>query len=150
MSEIPADLRSEYIHQADPFTVRRRVKWGECDAVGVVWAVNYAEYATSATELLLWALLGMSPERSRQELGIRTPYKVIHLEYHSSLRTDEEFDMRVRVEHVGNTSFAFSVAGEKQARPVFDASLTLVCVGGQWGKTTPIPGALRAALAKAG
>ena len=149
MPETPGDLRSEYVLRDDPFTVRRRVKWGECDAAGVVWAVNYGEYATSATELLLWTLLGRSPTEQQQALDIETPYRAMAFEFHSPLRTDDEFDMRVTVEHVGTTSFAFAVAGTKVAHPVFDATLTLVCVGGESGKPVQIPDPLRDALLRA-
>ena len=41
----------EYITNETPFTVRRAVRWAECDPAGVVYLGNFPHYLLSAVHL---------------------------------------------------------------------------------------------------
>ena len=43
-----APVPIEYLLSERPLTVRRRVRWGECDPAGVVYTATFADYAISA------------------------------------------------------------------------------------------------------
>jgi acyl-CoA thioester hydrolase len=44
-------ISTEHVLRTLPFTVRRRVKWGECDPAKVVYTVTFSEYVISVAEL---------------------------------------------------------------------------------------------------
>ena len=42
---------TEAVVSKQPFTVRRRVRFGDCDPAGVVYTVQFSEYVVSAMDL---------------------------------------------------------------------------------------------------
>ena len=67
----PAD-RKMLISSLDPFTVRRAVRWAECDPAGVVYLGNYPHYLLSATHLFDQPL----PFESRKDTVQSAPTRV--------------------------------------------------------------------------
>ena len=51
-------IATEYVSSTRPFTVRRRVRWSECDPAGVVFAGNFSIYLHNAVALFRTEMLG--------------------------------------------------------------------------------------------
>ena len=137
----------EYLLRERPLTVRRRVKWGECDPAGVVYTATFADYVICAAELFYGALLGGTPQRMKNELGFGTPSRALSFDFIGSLRPDDEFDMTVQVVDVRNRSYVLDiVARTPRGAAVFSARLTPVCVARYERRSIDIPPVFRQAL----
>jgi len=137
----------EYLISERPLTVRRRVKWGECDPAGVVYTAVFADYVIAAAELFYGALFGTTPQRAKSEQSFGTPSKALSFEFIRSLRPDEEFDMAVRVAEINLRTYVLDIAATTpQGAPVFNARLTPVCVARPERRSIVIPPAFRQAL----
>lgn len=142
-----APMPIEYLLSERPLTVRRRVRWGECDPAGVVYTATFADYVISAAELFYGALFGTTPQRAKSELGFGTPSRALAFDFMRSLRPDDEFDMTVRVAEVHSRTYVLDIAAATpQGEPVFNARLTPVCVARPERRSIEIPGAFRQAL----
>lgn len=137
---------TEHVIGVTPFVVRRRVKWGDCDPAGVVYTVTFSEYVISAAELFYGRLLGGTPQRLKDEHGFGTPTRALAFDFQASLWPDEEFDMAVHVERIGERSYTLHIAASVRGLPAFDARLTPVCVARGERRAIPIPPAMRDAL----
>ncbi|PVX85653.1 acyl-CoA thioesterase [Paraburkholderia unamae] len=111
----------EYLLGERPLTVRRRVKWGECDPAGVVYTATFADYVISAAELLYEALFGTSPQQAKEELGFGTPSRALSFDFVRSLRPDEAFDMTVRVADVRSRTYVLDIAATTPTASPFSA-----------------------------
>lgn len=137
----------EYLLGERPLTVRRRVKWGECDPAGVVYTATFADYVISAAELFYGALFGTTPQRAKHELGFGTPSRALSFDFLSSLRPDDTFDMTVYVADVRTRTYVLDiVATTPQGEPVFNARLTPVCIARDERRSIEIPPSFRQAL----
>lgn len=137
---------TEYVISETPFVIRRRVKWGDCDPAGVVYTVTFSEYVISAAELFYGRLLGGSPQRLKDQHGFGTPTRALAFDFQASLWPDEEFDMTVHVERIGERSYTLRIAASARGAPAFDARLTPVCVARGERRAIAIPSAMRDAL----
>jgi acyl-CoA thioester hydrolase len=140
---------TESVIAQHPFTVRRRVKWGECDPAGVVYTVAFSEYVISVAELFYGMLFGTSPQKAKDELGFGTPTRALSFDFQRSLRPDDEFDMTVRVADIRERTYLLEIHGRTlTGDTVFVAELTPVCVARPERRSILIPPGLRAALAQ--
>ena len=137
----------EYLTCERPLTVRRRVKWGECDPAGVVYTATFSDYVISAAELFYGALFGATPQRAKSEQAFGTPSRALSFDFIRSLRPDEEFDMTVRVADVRSRTYVLDIAAVTlQGEPVFNARLTPICVARPERRAIEIPADFRQAL----
>lgn len=140
---------TEYVRQAMPLVVRRRVKWGECDPAGVVYTVSFSEYVMAAAELFYEELLGTSPQRGKQEQGFGTPTRALSFDFRRSLWPDDVFDMTVGVTDIRQRSYVLDVtARTPEGEVVFVATLTPVCVARHERRAIDIPPLFRDKLAR--
>ena len=136
----------ESVIALDPFTVRRTVRFGDCDPAGVVYTVRFSDYVVSAMDLFLSALLG-GPYLAR--LGdVQTPLKALQFVFRAPLRPDDMFDMIVSVRAIRRRTFDLAIAAQlPDGSPIFDATVTPMCVtvGGE-RRSVAIPEPLRSLL----
>ena len=93
----PSILGREYIAGTAPFTVRRIVRWTECDPAGVVYVGNFPEYLLSAVHLFRDRLFGVGWVMSDSQGGYQSPGKALSMVFQSSLWPNDIFDMAVYV-----------------------------------------------------
>ena len=138
----------ESLLSVQPFVLRRRVTWGECDAAGVVYTPRFGDFTADTSQLFLAHVLGGEGFiDGKQRHGIGTPCKALSFVFHASLRPDESVDMRVGVGRIGNTTFELRVRATTPAgTPVFDASTTLIAVAQGTRQAIRLPDSVRAAL----
>jgi pyochelin biosynthesis protein PchD len=137
----------EYVVSPVPFTVRRRVRWRECDPAGVVYTVAFSDFVMSAAELFYTSLLGEPLQEKMDKLGLTTPTRALSLEFHKVLHPDEEFEMFVSVRDVRTHTFVLGVDGRTlDGTAVFGAVLTPVCVAKYERRAIKIPSLVRQQL----
>lgn len=131
---------SEWQISAQPFVVRRRVKWGECDPAGVVYTVNFTEYVISTANRFYAFLLGAPVETGKDSQGFGTPVKALNFVFNSSLRPDELFDMSVTVIDVRERSFDLAIEGTRvTGESIFSATLSPICIARSERRSIAIP-----------
>jgi acyl-CoA thioesterase FadM len=99
-AQIPGDaglLATEHIAAVAPFTVRRAVRWAECDPAGVVYLGNFPHYLLSAVHLFRDRLFGVGWISNDLAHGYQAPGKALAMVFRSPLWPDDTFDMRVYV-----------------------------------------------------
>ena len=120
---------TEHVVSTSPFTIRRRVRFGECDPAGVVYTVRFSDYMLSAMELFLAEMLGGTQAERWRALGAGIRIKALRFVFLAPLRPDDIFDMVVRVADVRRSSFDLAVVASSQdGRPAFEATISPICV----------------------
>jgi acyl-CoA thioester hydrolase len=121
-----------------PHRHRIRVRYGECDAQGVVFNAHYLAYVDDTLDTWLRTL-----DRPYQDYGWDTMVKRAEVTWHGPARVAEQIDIDAEVARWGTTSIDIRFDGAVGERPVFTAVLTYVSVTP--GTTDPIvpPDAIR-------
>ncbi len=120
---------TEQVIEKIPLRVRRRVKWGECDPAGVVYTGRFPDYVISAFELFMRQLLGGAFQNAEDTHGFGTPCKALSIEFVSSLRPDQEFEMTVLVREMRNRTFDLDVnARHMDGKEAFRARITPITI----------------------
>lgn len=131
-----------------PFRIQQRVRWSDCDPLGIIWYGSYLKYFEAAEHELMRAA-GLPFETLRLERKVQIPRKAFQVEFHSPAQMDEMLDIDVGVAKIGQTSitFRFEVykSGERLHRA--SATLTVVSVVKETMQKKPIESWLRDALA---
>lgn len=97
-------IATEMIVKRHPFTVRRIVKWAECDPAGVVYAGNFPEYMLSTAHLFRQHVLGAPIGKRDAEQKYGTPGKALSMVFMGPLWPGDVFDMSVHIGKLGGTT----------------------------------------------
>jgi acyl-CoA thioester hydrolase len=122
-----------------------RVRFAECDPQGIVFNARYLEYFDVAITEFWRDTVGPYDEATEAnqvelvvaEAGIR---------YLSSLRFDDEFELRTTIARLGTTSITTAIAVARAGDVVAEGELRHVFLDRGSGATRPIPDAVRAAF----
>jgi 4-hydroxybenzoyl-CoA thioesterase len=137
----------EYILQKEPFILRRRVRWGECDPAGVVYTARFTDYLISAVGLFHESLSEGFVQGRARSLNIQTPCKSMSYIFKRALWPNEIFDMHVFVKDIRNSSYDLCVEAKlPDGTEVFSGIFTPVCISPTERKSVPIPDLLREKL----
>jgi len=138
---------TEHVTSTSPFTVRRRVRFGDCDPAGIFYTAMFAEYVLSAEDLFLSTLMGRPMSAFVEAFGIGTPMKAISFVFSSVMRPDDEFELVVTVAEIRRSTFDLVMTANIAGRLTFEATATPICVtvGGE-RKSAEIPAVLRERL----
>jgi YbgC/YbaW family acyl-CoA thioester hydrolase len=119
---------------------RLRVRWAEADIQGVVFNGNYMLYCDVAiTEYL--RVLAQGEGAWLREIFDRMYVKKSTLEFHAPARFDEEIDIAVRTDRIGNSSMQIGFAIFRDDDLLLTAQTVYVYAID--GKPTAIPAAYR-------
>jgi acyl-CoA thioesterase FadM len=141
------ELRGEGVIATDPFTVRRTIKWFECDPGGVAAAGNYFNYVLGVEIAFLEHVAQASYEELRRDIDAVLPIKAYSLVFHASLHPNDTLDMQLRLVRIGRSAFDLEVRGFGEAgKAIFTAAVTTVCASRADRQAIPIPARLRASL----
>jgi len=123
-----------------PFRYLLRVRYGECDAQGIVYNARWGDYIDIAVSEYGRTLFG-SIDALDWKLVKQT------IEWRASARFDDVLDIRVRTVRLGNTSFVLACEFVRHGSdaPLATAETTYVMVDAAGAKRA-IPDAARAAL----
>ena len=90
-----------------PFLIRERVRWGDCDPMGIIRYDAYARFfELGETEMFRSVGVGYGSFASR--FGITLPRRVMHMDYLSPSLLDDLLDVEVYFSQVGTTSLTLN------------------------------------------
>ena len=121
----------EQIVSLDPFIVRRRIAFRDCDPAGIVYTPRILDpIAISAIELFIAELIGPYGDRDKSIDGLDLPAKAVSMVFHSPLRYGDLADLSVYCSRIGNTTFDLTVdARSTCGEALFDCTTTMICIG---------------------
>ena len=127
------------------FRHRLRVRYGECDPQGVVYFARYADFVDiGMTEL--WRTK-ISPWAEMVEAGSDMVVAELHLHYRGSAVFDDELDVVIVVERLGETSLTCAWRIERDGAVLVEGTIRQVCIDPATKAKKPLPPDVRAALA---
>jgi len=124
-----------------PFTLRRRVEFRDTDAAGIVHFSVYFNYMEEAEHALLRSL-GTSVVTSDAEGPISWPRVAAACEFRGALRFEDEFEIQVRIERLGEKSVTYNFEFAKDGKELARGKITAVCCRIEHGhppRSIPIP-----------
>ncbi|HMY99034.1 MAG TPA: YbgC/FadM family acyl-CoA thioesterase [Burkholderiaceae bacterium] len=139
-------------HVAEPlrrsdfrFAHRLRVRWVEVDLQQIVFNGHYLMYFDTAIADY-WRALGLPYQASMQQLGGDLYVRKSTVEYHASARYDEQLEVTIRCQHIGNSSIRFVCAIFRAEQLLISGELVYVFADPATQTSRPVPLALREIL----
>jgi acyl-CoA thioester hydrolase len=130
---------------AEEFRHRLRVRYGECDAQGVVYFARYADFVDVAMTELWRARIG--PYAEMVESGADMVVAELTLRYRAPARFDEEIDVAIGVQRMGETSLTCGWRIERDGETLVEGELRQVCIDPPTKGKRPLPDEVRTGLA---
>ena len=126
------------------FRHRLRVRYSECDPQGVVFNANYLTYF-DLTMTELWRELG--GYQAMVDAGVDMVVAEARVRYRAPLRFDDEFEARVTVTNLGETSMSAALELARDGETAAEGDLRYVFIETGGGAKQPIPDRIRDRLA---
>lgn len=116
-------------HPSFPFAVQERVRWSDCDPLGIIYYGTYVRFFESA-EHEMFRQAGLPYEVMRVQRQVQLPRKAFQVEFHSPAQMDELMEIRVGVSRLGESSITMRFEAYRASDLAHRASarLTVVCV----------------------
>ncbi|HEX8120079.1 MAG TPA: thioesterase family protein [Solirubrobacteraceae bacterium] len=130
---------------SEEFRHRLRVRYGECDPQGVVYFARYPEYVDIGMTAL-WRER-IRPYNEMVEAGSDMVVAELTLRYRGSALFDDEIDVVIAVERLGETSLTCACRIERDGDVLVEGSIRQVCIDPATKAKKPLPADVRAALA---
>ncbi|MEM8927355.1 MAG: thioesterase family protein [Bacteroidota bacterium] len=128
------------------FTIKRNVRFGDCDPGGVLYTPRIGYFVVEAILDFITACLGTPAERSIMDLGVLPPARSLKVDFLKPIVWDDELEIRVFLKEARSSAFVFSVMGFVLGDNTFTAELTQVCIDPKTKQPVEIPMKLRKAL----
>jgi acyl-CoA thioester hydrolase len=111
-----------------PFRFRFRVRYGECDAQGVVFNARYADFVDIAVNEYIRTLFGDYQHLLDQDLDIQVVSLTVN--WKAPAKFDDVLEARIRAGRIGNTSFTLHLEFFQYGDDGFiaDADVTYVLI----------------------
>ncbi|MCS8129858.1 acyl-CoA thioesterase [Pseudomonas aeruginosa] len=136
---------AEIVVAHQPFTVRRVVRWMDCDPAGVVFTGRFTEYLIGAV-MHFYRHMGWGPG-AQETVSVGLPCKHMALTFHVSLPPDTSVDIKIRVGAIRERSFdLLAHAYLDDGRLAFEGVFAPICIEPQSRSGVPIPQLLRESL----
>jgi 4-hydroxybenzoyl-CoA thioesterase len=128
------------------FTTRRRVRFADCDAAGIVFFPRYFEMLNGVVEDWFAGPLDCSFGALHGDMASSVPTAAIEARFIAPSRLEDTLDFSLSVTGIGGASCALRHAISCGGETRFAATQTIVFVGRSM-KPEPWPTALRARMA---
>ena len=111
-----------------PFTMRRRINWGDSDSAEIAYTGSFIAMAIDALEVWYEAVLGLNFYQLKQQ-NMGNPAVSLHFDFHAPIVVGERLDIAVFVEKLGKSSITHRFEMTKVGGPlVCTASFTAALV----------------------
>lgn len=121
---------------------RLRVRWAEVDLQQIVFNGHYLMYFDTAVAEH-WRALALPYHATMSQLGGDLFVRKAELEYHASARYDDQLEIGVRCQRIGNTSMVLGCAVFRGPQRLVDGELVYVYADPATHRSLPVPEALR-------
>ena len=132
-----------------PFSVSERVRWSDCDPMGIIQYGTYLRFFEIA-EHEMYRDCGLPYEVLRLAGDVWLPRKALQMEFHSPAQMDEMVVIESWFSRLGTTSLTlrFEVYRASDRTHRASGTLTVVCVHRATLAPYPLPDNVRASIAK--
>ncbi|MBN8866295.1 MAG: acyl-CoA thioesterase [Solirubrobacterales bacterium] len=121
-----------------------RVRYNECDQVGIVFNANFLIYAdVAANEFWREHLGGYS---TLKDLGLDVVLAEANIRFRRPLHFDEDFEVRVGVGTITSRSMEMEFGFTRDGEAVADITIAYVCIDTSSQEPRPIPEGIRSVL----
>lgn len=127
------------------FFHRLRVRWAEVDMQKIVFNAHYLMYFDTAISDY-WRALALPYEATMLSLGGDLYVKKASIEFHGSARFDDQLDVALKCQHMGNSSMTFTGAIFRGEEHLISCELIYVFADPATQKSKPVPTPLREIL----
>ncbi len=111
-----------------PFTMRRRINWGDSDTAEIAYTGSFIPIAIDALEVWYEAVLGHTFYQLKQQ-NMGNPAVSLHFDFHAPIVVGERLDIAIFVEKLGKSSITHRFEMTKVGGPlVCTASFTAALV----------------------
>ena len=144
---MPRVSLTEVQSMANQFVIKRRVQFAETDAAGVLHFANYFRLMEEA-EHAYWRSMGLSVITADRGRQISWPRVATSCEYFLPARFEDELELVLEIEEVGNRSLTYKVAFGCRGKRIAVGTATIVCcelIDGSF-KAAPLPEVIRSKL----
>ena len=128
------------------FTARRKVRFADCDAAGIVFYPRYLEMLNGVVEDWFAGPLGASFRELHVERHVSVPTAAVEARFIAPSRLEDELTFSLTATRLGGASCGLRHLIECDGQRRFEATQTIVYVGRSL-KPEPWPEALRAGIA---
>ena len=136
----------ELLSQA-PYRLRRRVRWADCDAGGIVYTPNFLDYAIETVESWFEVTMGIHWSHIAPDLGIGHPFVHCELDFRKMLSCGDEFVMTLHVASVSRSSYVIVVSGDnREGARCFDVKMVAAFISTEARSAIAIPETFRRAI----
>lgn len=131
-----------------PVTVHERVRWADVDLVGIM-RFSAVPRLVELAEQELWRAAGIPYAELFRDPPVWLPRRTLTIDYLAPAKIDDLLLLEASIARMGTKAltFATAVRHAEGGRPVASAEMVLVCVTNPAFVPTPIPDAIRTALA---
>jgi YbgC/YbaW family acyl-CoA thioester hydrolase len=130
------------IRQDFRFSTRIRVRWAEVDLQKIVFNAHYLMYFDTAIADY-WRALALPYEETMHQWGGDLYVKKASVEYFASARYEDQLDVMLRCDKVGNSSIVFEGAIFRSDELLVTTELIYVYADPSTQKSQPVPTDLR-------
>lgn len=127
------------------FSHRLRVRWSEVDMQKIVFNAHYLAYFDLGVSEY-WRTLGLPYEDAMAQLGGELYLKKTTLEFNASARMDDQLDVALACQRLGNSSMTLRAAVLRAEQPLAVGELVYVFADPATQRPRPLPQALRALI----
>ena len=114
---------------AYPFTVTRKVKWGDCDPAGIIYTPRVLDYAMEILEAWYREVVGAPWLTLNREMSMGVPTVRAELDFLAAPQPDQDMVLDLLVEDLGRSSITLLVTGRDRAgKAYFRAKLIACCI----------------------
>lgn len=112
-----------------PFVTSEFVRWEDIDLAGIARYGSYTRFL-DVGETDFYRSHGLPMSRFHEQYNLWFPRKVMHIDYHSPARLDDELTIAVYYSHLGRTSATmnFDLLRDDRKTMIAAAHLVMVCV----------------------
>ena len=133
-----------------PFRYTLRVRFNECDPQSVAFNANYFTYIDIAITDLYRQHFDDSYAGVMESNGVDVVVAEANLKFLAPARFDEEIEVAITVERLGNTSMEVSSLISRDGEALVTAEIRYVFVDLKSWEKTPIPDPIRTTMAQFG
>jgi len=133
-----------------PFLYKLRVRFNECDPQSVAFNANYLTYIDVAITDLYRQHFDGSYAEVMESNGVDVVVAEANLKFVGPARFDDEIEVAITVERLGNTSMEVSALISLEGKDLVFGELRYVFVDIESWKKTSIPDQIRETMAKFG
>jgi len=124
------------------FSHRLRVRWSEVDMQKIVFNAHYLAYFDLGVSEY-WRALGLPYEDAMAHLGGELYLKKTTLEFNASARMDDQLDVALACQRLGNSSMTLRAAVLRAEQPLAVGELVYVFADPATQRPRPLPAVLR-------